>query len=187
MKNTIKWCAPRFNTSRMVAEYTRKFYNPAGAKWRYLTAEAMARVRALSMWKANVKNAWSDISIEKVDVQIDDGKKISELNVREPQLEVGGQLKVTAEVKMGRLTPDDVAVEIYHGKTDTSGNIIAGEVVRMDFASCDEIENICVFGGAIPCRASGQHGFAIRVMPKHADQVETYEPGMILWESRNSS
>ena len=29
MKNTIKWCAPRFNTSRMVAEYTRKFYTMA--------------------------------------------------------------------------------------------------------------------------------------------------------------
>jgi starch phosphorylase len=187
MKNTIKWCAPRFNTSRMVAEYTRKFYNPAAAKWRYLTAEAMARVRALSMWKANVKNAWSDISIEKVDAQIDDGKKMSELNVREPQLEVGGQLKVSAEVKMGRLTPEDVAVEIYHGKTDTAGNIVAGEVVRMEVVSCDEIENMCVFGGAIPCRASGQHGFAIRVLPKHADQVETYEPGMILWESRSSS
>ena len=29
VKNSIKWIAPRFNTHRMVAEYTRKFYNPA--------------------------------------------------------------------------------------------------------------------------------------------------------------
>jgi hypothetical protein len=41
MKNTIKWCAPRFNTSRMVAEYTRKFYNPSALKWDELTENAM--------------------------------------------------------------------------------------------------------------------------------------------------
>ncbi|MCD6395395.1 MAG: alpha-glucan family phosphorylase [Planctomycetes bacterium] len=186
MKNTIKWCAPRFNTNRMVAEYTRKFYNPAAARWRYLTAEAMARVRALSMWKATVKNAWSDLAIEKVDVQIAGDKKTSQLNVREPQLEVGSQLHVVAEVKMGRLSPDDIAVEIYHGKVDSAGEITSGEVVRMEFASCDEAEKICTFNGAIPCRISGQHGFAIRVMPKHADLLEPYEPGMILWESTNS-
>jgi starch phosphorylase len=187
MKNTIKWCAPRFNTSRMVAEYTRKFYNPAAAKWRYLTAEAMSRVRALSMWKANVRNAWSDVSIEKVDAEVEEGGNVGLLNVKEPQLEVGGQLKVVTEVKTGRLMPEDIAVEIWHGPTDASGKIIGGEIVRMECQGRDEVENVCTFTGAIPCRTSGQHGFAVRVMPKHADQVEPYEPGMILWESRNGN
>ncbi|MBE0535998.1 MAG: alpha-glucan family phosphorylase [Phycisphaerae bacterium] len=186
MKNTVKWCAPRFNTSRMVAEYTRKFYNPAAARWRYLTAEAMARVRALSMWKSNVKNAWSDLSIEKVDVEIADGGKISQLNVREPQLEVGAHLRVIADVRMGRLSPEDIAVEIYHGKVDSAGNISNGEAVRMEVTACNDGEHICTFQGAIPCRISGQHGFAIRVMPKHADLVEPYEPGLILWESSST-
>lgn len=186
MKNTIKWCAPRFNTSRMVAEYTRKFYNPSAARWRYLTAEAMARVRALSMWKSNVKNAWGDLSINKVDVQVEDGENAGTLDVREPQLEVGAHLRVTAEVKMGRLSPDDVAVEIYHGKVDSGGNISGGEVVRMEMAALNETDHICTFQGAIPCRSSGQHGFAIRVLPKHADLVEPYEPGLILWESSSA-
>ena len=79
MKNTIKWCAPRFNTSRMVAEYTRKFYNPAAARWRYLTAEAMARVRALSTWKSNLRNTWDDLAIQKVDVEVAEDARLRTL------------------------------------------------------------------------------------------------------------
>jgi starch phosphorylase len=56
----------------------------------------------------------------------------------------------------------------------------------MEFQSHDEPENTSTFSGMIPCRASGQHGFAIRVMPKHADLVDPYEPGMILWESKGN-
>ena len=49
MKKSIKWITPRFNTDRMVGEYTRRFYNPAAARYRYLTAEAMSRAKAFSM------------------------------------------------------------------------------------------------------------------------------------------
>lgn len=187
MKNTIKWCAPRFNTNRMVAEYTRKFYNPAATRWRYLTASAMARVRALSMWKTNIKNAWSDLAIEKVDIQIDDGQKVGELNIKQPQLEVGSQLRVDVQVKLGRLNPDDIAVEIYHGRVDSSGNIENGEVARMAYKSNGQTEQTSLFVGSIPCRTSGQHGFALRILPKHSDLIEPYEPGMILWETAEQS
>ncbi|MHC5059158.1 MAG: alpha-glucan family phosphorylase, partial [Planctomycetota bacterium] len=57
VKNSLKWIAPRFKTHRMVAEYTRRFYNPSAAKWRYLTAEACARARAFSNWKSDVRDA----------------------------------------------------------------------------------------------------------------------------------
>ncbi len=183
MKNTVKWCAPRFNTNRMVAEYTRKFYSPAANKWRYLTASAMARVRALSMWKTDVRNAWQDISIEDVDIQMDNEGKSRKLHVNQPQLRVGNSLKVVGKVKLGKLTPDDVAVEIYYGTVDSEGEILDGQVARMQFDHADEKDSLAVFAGTIPCRASGKHGFALRVLPKHSDLVEQYEPGMIMWES----
>ncbi len=183
MKNTIKWCTPRFNTHRMVAEYTRRFYNPAAARWQRLSSENMELAKNLSNWRAGVKEAWQDLSIENVDVQIDDGQKSSQLDVKQPQLEVGSQLKVAAEVRLGRLKPDDVAVEIYHGLIDSSGNISAGQVTRMSHESNGQPENTNVFTGAIPCTMSGKYGFALRIMPNHPDLDEPYEPGMILWES----
>ena len=183
MKNTIKWCAPRFNTHRMVAEYTRKFYNSAAERWRYLTAEAMARVRALSMWKQQVKDAWADLSIENVEVHADDGHEVCELNARQPQLQVGAQMQVRAHVKLGRLKPEDVAVQIYHGPTDSGGAIRDGQVTRMEHSGTVNGDGLALFEGAIPCTTSGQHGFALRVLPSHEDLAEPYEPGLILWES----
>ncbi|MCF7956081.1 MAG: alpha-glucan family phosphorylase [Phycisphaerae bacterium] len=183
MKNTIKWCAPRFNTSRMVAEYTRKFYNPAAARWRYLTASAMSRVRALSMWKHDIKNAWDELSIDNVDVQIDDGNKVCDLSVKQPQLEVGSNLVVKAKIRLGKLNPEDVAVEIYYGVVDSTGNIEKGQVSKMQFANMSEDNEHAEFNGTIPCRMSGQHGFALRLLPQHADLAEQFEPGMIMWES----
>ncbi|MBN1125127.1 MAG: alpha-glucan family phosphorylase [Sedimentisphaerales bacterium] len=183
MKNTIKWCAPRFNTHRMVAEYTRKFYNPAAERWRSLTTEAMDRIRALSLWKTQVRNAWADLSIENVEVQVNDGSLVSELNVRQPQLQVGSQVKVLARVKLGRLKPEDVAVQIYHGVTDSKGQIQEGQVTRMGYQGNANGDGLALFEGLIPCTASGQHGFALRVLPSNADMAEPYEPGMVLWES----
>jgi len=187
MKNTIKWCAPRFNTNRMVAEYTRKFYNPAAVRWHRLTASAMEPAKALSTWKANAKRAWPGLAIENVDVRIDNGKEISELHVKQPQLKVGSQLKVSARVKLGALSPDDLAVEIYHGTVDSAGNIENGEVQTMAYQENVGTDGVALFAGIIPCRISGRHGFAIRILPKHPDLVEPYEPGMILWESADPS
>ena len=38
-----------------------------------------------------------------------------------------------------------------------------------------------VYSGTIPCRASGQHGYAVRVLPKHADLANSFEPGLVTW------
>ena len=37
------------------------------------------------------------------------------------------------------------------------------------------------FSGTIPCRSSGQHGFAVRVLPRHGDLGNPYEPGLVTW------
>jgi hypothetical protein len=34
---------------------------------------------------------------------------------------------------------------------------------------------------AIPCRSSGQHGFAVRVLPHHPDLADPFEPGLVGW------
>ncbi|AQT68632.1 Maltodextrin phosphorylase [Anaerohalosphaera lusitana] len=183
MKNTVRWCAPRFNTSRMVAEYTRKHYNPAAARWDYLTASGMSRIKSLAAWKKQVRQAWPELAIQDVDVKVEEDTSLGDLTAKQPQLRVGSQVKVAAKVKLGKLKPDDVAVEIYHGKVDSEGNIQDGAVARMAYQGNGEAQEYADFAGTIPCRASGQHGFALRVLPKHPDLAEQYEPGMILWES----
>ena len=73
VKNSVKWIAPRFNTHRMVAEYTRRFYNLAASKWRFLTAEACARARAFSSWKSSVREAWTEFAVKDVIMEVHNG------------------------------------------------------------------------------------------------------------------
>jgi starch phosphorylase len=186
MKNTIKWCAPRFNTSRMVAEYTRKFYSMADIKWSELTADGMERVKRLAAWKNTVRQNWKDLGIRNVEIKNVDGEAFDGYSGNQPELAVGSQVQVLAKVHLGRLNPEDVSVQIYYGRVDSNGRIEDGQVVETAYVENSlEPDRVATFSGSIPCRISGRHGFAIRILPRHQDLVEPYEPGMILWEGNN--
>jgi len=183
VKNSIKWIAPRFNTHRMVADYTRRFYNPAAAKWRYLTEEACARARAFSNWKSNFKKAWPEFAVKDVVMEVGDGNGNETLNSKQPQLKIGSKLSIKALVKLGKVSPNDVSVELYHGLVDNWENIKNGSAVRMDYERNSEQDGEHWFVGSMPCRKTGQHGVAVRVLPRHADLANPYEMGLILWET----
>jgi len=38
-----------------------------------------------------------------------------------------------------------------------------------------------LYAGAIPCRTSGQHGYAVRILPYHPDLVTPFVPALIRW------
>jgi len=38
------------------------------------------------------------------------------------------------------------------------------------------------FSGRMKCQTTGQHGAVVRVLPRHPDQVNPHELGLILWE-----
>ena len=183
VKNSVKWIAPRFNTHRMVAEYTQRFYNPAVAKWRYLTAEAMARARVLSTWKSNMKKAWPEFAIKDVQIQVNNGEGNEQLNLMQPQLKVGSQLSINALVKLAKVSPDDVSVELYYGPVDSQGNIRNGSAVRMAYKETTGQDGEHWFVGSMSCGETGRQGVAVRVLPRNADLVNPYELGLILWET----
>jgi starch phosphorylase len=37
------------------------------------------------------------------------------------------------------------------------------------------------FAGTVPCTASGQFGFSVRVLPKHRLLPHPFEPGLVTW------
>jgi len=182
VKNSIKWAAPRFNTHRMVSEYTRRFYEPSAAKWRYLTAEACARARAFSMWKSGVRQAWPEITVRDVIIEAPNGDGYQQLN-HTTQLKVGSQLCIRALVRLGSIDRYDVAVEFYHGPVDTWQNIKSGSAVRMEYDHPADQPGEHWFVGSMPCKQTGKHGVSVRVLPKHEDLVDPYDMGLIIWET----
>jgi starch phosphorylase len=183
VRNSMKLITPKFNTRRMVMEYTKKCYLPAQEKWKYLTGKGMKKAKDLAAWKTNVTNGWYELSIKDVGVEIGNSEGASEIDVKNPQLKVGSKLKVSALVKLGRLKPDDVSVELYHGPLDTRGNIVNGSVIKMKHQGSSGNNNEHWFSGLTPCFESGRRGVAVRVVPQHPDLNNPHELGLVLWEA----
>jgi glycogen phosphorylase len=183
VKKSMRLITPQFNTRRMVMEYVQQCYLPAKSRWDYLTANNMSRAKTLAAWKVNTQLAWAGLVIKDVQVELGNGECGGELDAKNPQLKVGSKLKVSALVKLGKLKPDDVSVELYHGPLDARGNIIDGSVIKMEHKGSAGQDNEHWFSGLTPCHASGRRGVAVRVVPRHPDMTNSHELGLILWES----
>jgi len=168
MKAAMQTITPMFNTARMLEEYSNKLYVGAAQRWLALSADDFAAAKALSAWKESMGRRWADVRIESVDL------------ARNGELSVGSDLQVQARVRLKDVKPDEVAVELYHGLLDTSGQIIDGrsEAMKPDSSSGD---GTYIFRGHFVCQRSGRHGFAVRVVPKHDHLAHRYDTGLVLW------
>lgn len=193
VKNSIKWIAPRFNTHRMLADYTQRFYKPSILKTKSFSNEDYSKAREFTRWKSDIRNAWSDLAVRNVLLHSNngngngngDGENAEELNPRQRQLKVGSELAIRALVNLGRINPNDVSVELYHGPVDNWENIQDGSAVPMSYERTADQPGEHWFTGSMQCRNTGQHGVAVRILPRHSDLVNPYEMGLILWEKSN--
>ena len=83
-------------------------------------------------------------------------------------------------MRLGTLTPDDVLVQLFHGNVDSLGEIPSPATTTMSADGRAE-GSVYVFNGAIPCKSSGQHGYAVRVLPRHAVMGNPLALGLVCW------
>lgn len=168
MKTAIRTICPMFNTNRMVQEYATRFYIPCAIRRAALRADGRKRSLALTAWKQKVRQCWSRVHFTNV-----------ESGPRE-KLPYGSVLQVSAELSLDVLKPEQVEVELYYGDVNRSGQILKGKTVTME---CTKTlgNNLYRFEGGIPCDKTGQQGFMVRVIPKHADVAAKHETTLITW------
>jgi len=152
----------------MVQEYIEKCYWPAAQRYDALAAENLAKAQQLAEWRRGVARNWGQIRIEQVEAHGAD------------PMHVGAQLQVKARVNLGNLAPHDVQVQLFHGLVDSLGEIPHPHTVVMSPNGTHEGSS-WTFHGVIPCRTSGQHGYAVRILPKHPDLANPFEPGLVCW------
>ncbi len=168
MKHSMSTTCPVFNTNRMLQEYIEKCYWPSAQRFGTLAHDNLARARELAQWRRRLAQCWPQIHIEAV-----------EANGADP-MHVGAQLEVKARVNLGSLSPEDVEVQLFHGLVDSFGDIAHPGTVPMSPNGARD-GHVLTFKGHIPCRSSGQHGFAVRILPKHGNLANPFEPGLVCW------
>jgi len=134
----------------------------------------MAPVKALAEWKARVYRHWPQVRIRHVESDIPGEILAGTASSAWAEIYLGGGNN------HGGLTPDDVKVELYYGMVDANGEILQPQIVEMQ-GNQNGADGVYAFAGSVICRSTGQHGFTVRVVPRHPDLVNPFEMGLIFW------
>ncbi len=168
MKRSISTNTQMFNTNRMVQEYIANGYWPSAKRYEALASGSLKKAQELASWRRGVVRGWQQVRIEGI-----------EANAGDP-MQVGSDLQVKARVHLGALTPNDVEVQLFHGPVDSLGEIPQPQTVTMS-TNGHRDGAAWTYQGSVRCQASGQHGYSVRVLPKHANLTNLFEPGLICW------
>jgi glycogen phosphorylase len=168
MKDTIRLNCPRFNTARMVGDYASRAYFAASDRYAQMTADHNQPAKALAAWKAHLFNHWYDI-------------KIVDIDISEPaDIQVNQTVRVKAIVHLGKLTAEDIQVQLYQGDVNIDGEISDGTVVAMVYQGQDD-RGQSLYQGQVAYQRSGLQGLSLRVLPIHPLLSNPYGLGLILW------
>lgn len=168
MKAALKRLGFAFSSHRMVAEYTERCYLNADNDYRKLGAKECTLAKEMAHWREKVEDNWNSIKILNLKAELGD-----------EVLRAGDEIPVIAEIELGDLKPDDVAVELYHGPINDQEVITNALIEQMEVH--ESSSNPYVYKGDIVCHYAGRYGFALRVVPGHNALPHRFLPGLIVW------
>ncbi|MCY3864734.1 MAG: alpha-glucan family phosphorylase [Chloroflexi bacterium] len=167
VKRSMNELAPRFNTHRMVQEYTEAFYMPRFQVSQAMRSSNFAGTGAFVEWRRHLDRVWHEITV--LDVDIRDG-----------DVEIGSATTIHARVALGQLCPRDVRVQLYFGMLDSAGNIRDGESVNMRIEGGNG-NGAYTYAADHVYLMTGHVGFSVRVLPYHEYLHSSIVPNMIVW------
>jgi glycogen phosphorylase len=172
MKASIGRLCSRFNTHRMVREYTEQYYLEAHAAHRQLLSEGAVRAVSLAQAMDRMRNAWPQIRIEALDPRLP------------AEIRGGESVHFQVRVHAGPLAPEDIRVELCAGRLNAEGEIVEPKVEEMSLSGRDR-EELLYEVTVTPCCGSGRFGSTARVLPRHSDLRKKFVPGLITWAARS--
>ena len=100
-------------------------------------------------------------------------KIVSVESDRVEMIDLGASRTVVANVDLGSLSADDVAVQLVHGPIGLSDLIEEAIIVPMAFRGGNR------YFASFDCARSGRYGFTVRVVPSHAHLGSWAEVGTL--------
>ncbi|MFC7675231.1 alpha-glucan family phosphorylase [Mycolicibacterium sp. GCM10028919] len=171
VRHTLQSLGPKVLASRMVRDYTEKYYAPA-ARSLHRTIEAVDGVpfgaaRDLAAYRRRAEEAWPRIQITDVD----------SYGLPDTPL-LGSELTLTATVDLAGLAPDEVVVEAVIGRVDTTDALLEPTTVQMAHTGTGDGGNE-VFSTTTPLPVAGPVGYTVRVLPHHPLLAAADELGLV--------
>lgn len=167
MKEAMRMAITDYSSDRMVKDYSSRYYIPASKNFRWLTEDSAAKARELAQTQTRLLSLWGDIQLSRPRL------------ATEAEFTVGDTFRITLQVFLGDLTPEEVDIQVYHGKLRSSGQF---EGSRAETMWLQETlgQGAYMYACTITCADSGRFGYTARVIPR-GDEVLINTPELITW------
>ena len=93
----------------------------------------------------------------------------------------GRPVRVEATVFLGPVSPEDILVQLYHGRLDADGQLQHGQAVDMQPLGPPGEDARVGYVAEMPCQWTGLAGYTIRILPRHRALPDAREMGLIKW------
>ena len=167
VRHTLKSLGPKVLASRMVRDYVEQLYTPSATTSRALNHD-FAGARGLAQWKQRVAAGWSGVSIDHVDSS----------GVGDTP-EIGETLSVNVYVSLGELEPEDVDVQVVHGRIRHDDELVDTRVESLRLAEPYEAGRYR-YEGSVALKKTGPFGYTTRIVPKHDLLASPAELGFVV-------
>jgi starch phosphorylase len=171
MKASVSTLCCFVNTHRMVRDYVEGYYVKAHAQFRALEADNARRARELAAAMERIRKEWREVWVGELEEGTADVAPVN------------SSLRIRVQVHLGRLSPEDVVVDLYTGRVDRNGELVEGAAVAMQPQGLFSNGNYH-YAGETSIARSGLHGYTVRVRPNHPDMPAGFIPGLISWAER---
>ena len=170
IKRSMQTLAPAFNTDRMLMDYLREMYEPAAHREWELTNNDCQLAKEIADWKYKLPMRFSSLKLNDVIVEGIHGDTV---NVDQP-------LTISVRIDPGKMSLDEIYVEMIIGPRDNNGFIGMPESVPLKFVSKTD-SGVAIYSADYYIRQNGTYTYGIRVMPYHRNLSSKLETGLILW------
>ena len=168
MKASMRSVMNEFTSHRMVSQYDSMFYRQGLLEHAALLDDDAKRVRGLVHQRSRLLSHWKNVKIAAPRSQNDMSA-----------LHVGDRYRLSSEVQLGGLKPEEVDVEAYYGVVDAQNRPVESHRVKMTVAE-DRGNGNFLYECEIDCDQTGRYGFTARVKPQGLDWHNVM-PGFITW------
>ena len=166
VRHTLQTLGPQVLASRMVRDYVLGLYAPSARSSQALDGDHRG-AHELAIWKKRVRAAWPAVRVDHVESSgVGDAP------------ELGSTLEVRAFVSLGDLAPDDVDVQVVHGRVDESDHLTDTAVVSLRHVESYEAGRHR-YVGEIKLERTGPFGYTTRIVPRHRLLAEPAELGLV--------
>ncbi|RLV51078.1 glycosyltransferase family 1 protein [Nocardioides mangrovicus] len=166
VRHTLKSLGPKVVSSRMLRDYTERLYVPAAQTSRLVNHDYKGAA-ALADWKQRVRAGWPAVRVDHV-----------ESAGLEDVPEMGGVMELRAFVSLGDLAPDDVDVQVVHGRVRGEDDLV--DQVAQSLTLTENFEaGRYRFDGRLTLSRTGPFGYTVRVLPRNELLATPAELGVV--------